>query len=58
MVMTRQQLRPTTASLIVSVIATAEGEDGLFCEICCIRPDEAFENFNELCMTIMNKFTP
>jgi serine/threonine protein kinase len=45
MLMTDQKLRPTAASLMGSIIAARE--DGGFCGICCISPDDLLDDFDE-----------
>jgi hypothetical protein len=48
MLMTGQNLRPTAASLIGSIIAAREGGDGGFCGICCVSLDDLLDDFDEL----------
>jgi tetratricopeptide (TPR) repeat protein len=50
MVMLQQQMRPTAASLMGSIISTGEKGDGngAFCGICCASSDEVLSDFDEL----------
>jgi serine/threonine protein kinase len=48
MLMTPQNLRPTAASLMGSIIGANGGEDGGFCGICCVSPEDLLDDFDEL----------
>jgi hypothetical protein len=50
MFMLPQKLRPTAASLIVSITIASQKRDGntAFCGICCASPDDVLSDFDEL----------
>jgi TolA-binding protein len=48
MVMLKQQLRPTAASLIASIVTQKGGGNDAFCGICCVVPDNVVSEFDTL----------